>query len=74
MVKGVLCKQSQFGIETGLLLVVPKQRQAQVLRMAHEMLGHLGRDTTLSVAQEMYFWVSLTKSIAIDQQVRGCPR
>ena len=58
--------------ETFLRLVIPSHMQDQVLFMSHDELGHLGRDKTLSVAQERYFWIGLTKSV--EDKIKSCRR
>ena len=69
----VLYKRSyNFVGEKYLRLIIPRHYQDQVLTMTHNDLGHLGRDKTLSVAQERYFWVGLTKSI--DEKIKSCRR
>ena len=63
--------QTQTG-ETLHRLVIPDHLQAKVLTMSHDDLGHLGRDKTLSIAQERYFWVGLTKSV--EEKLKTCRR
>ena len=53
-------------------LVVPRHIQDQVLTKTHEDLGHLGRDKTLSVAQERFFWVGLSRSV--EDKIKQCRR
>ena len=40
--------------------------------MVHDDLGHLGRDKTLSVAKERFFWVGLTKDV--ETKLKTCFR
>ncbi len=58
--------------EKFLRLVIPHHMQDAVLRMAHDDLGHPGRDRTLSIAQERFYWVGIGKSI--DQKLKSCRR
>ena len=58
--------------EEKLRLVVPKHMQDILLTYTHDKLGHLGRDKTLSVAQDRYFWVGLAKSV--DDKIKNCRR
>ena len=46
--------------------------QDSVLTLSHDDLGHLGRDKTIAVAQERYFWVGLTDSV--EQKLKSCKR
>ena len=66
-----LTSQSQTG-EKFLRLLVPSHMQDTVLTLSHDDLGHLGRDKTLSIAQERYFWVGLTDSV--EQKLKTCRR
>ena len=47
-----------IGDEDAWKLVVPKEKQAQILSECHDMptAGHLGRDKTLSRIAKMYYW------------------
>ena len=65
-------KSTAVGGETYFRLVIPKHMRDTVLKMSHDDLGHLGRDKTLSIAQERYFWVGLPKSV--DQKIKSCRR
>ena len=51
-------------------VVIPKSRRQQVLGMVHDDLGHLGRDKTISVAQERFFWVGLAKDV--ENKIKSC--
>ena len=53
-------------------IIIPKHKQEQVLRLAHDELGHLGRDKVMSIAQERFFWVGLTK--AVEHKLKTCRR
>ena len=68
--KQVLYKKSHFYDSIVTRLVVPRQMQDEVLRRTHEEIGHLGRDKTLSIAQERFFWIGLARSV--EEKVRHC--
>ena len=53
-------------------VIVPRHLQQEVLSITHENCGHLGRDKTLSLAEDRYFWVGLSDSI--DRFVKTCMR
>jgi hypothetical protein len=69
----ILYKQSHNSVgEIILRIIVPLHLQDRVLSLSHDDLGHLGRDKTLSVAQDRYFWVGLTKSV--ENKLKTCQR
>ena len=53
-------------------MVIPAHKQQECLCLIHDDMGHLGRDKTLSVAQERFFWIGLTRYV--DNKVRTCKR
>jgi transposase InsO family protein/dUTPase len=53
-----------------LRIVVPEHLRTIVLSMSHDDLGHLGRDKTISIAQERFYWTGLTKSV--EDHIRNC--
>ena len=53
-------------------LVIPPHLQDTVFHMIHDDMGHLGRDKTLSLAQERFFWVGLTKFV--ETKIKSCYR
>ena len=68
----VLYKQSQTSDGVIFRLIVPKHMQQHVLTLSHDDMGHLGRDKTMSVARERYFWVGLGQSV--ESKIQTCPR
>ena len=70
--EGVLYKVSHAGDDVVKRIVVPVHRRQSVLEKSHNDLGHLGRDKTLSVAKDRYFWPGLTKDI--EEFIKTCPR
>ena len=68
----ILLKKSKFGENTIHRVVIPTQKQRECLYLVHDDLGHLGHDKTLSVAQERFFWVGLTKDV--EKKVKSCKR
>ena len=69
---GKLFKATHSGSEVVKRLVVPAHRRKEVLRMSHDELGHLGRDKTISVAKDRFFWPGLTKDV--EDYLKSCPR
>lgn len=69
---GVLFKISKLGDEVMHRVIIPAHKQNECLSLVHDDLGHLGRDKTLSVAQERFYWVGLTKDV--ETKIKTCHR
>lgn len=69
---GVLCRSSKIDDTTVHRIVIPAQKQQECLSLIHDDMGHLGRDKTLSIAQERFFWIGMTKDV--EQKVKTCRR
>jgi transposase InsO family protein len=69
---GVLLKQSKLEDEVLERIVIPAHKQKECLYLVHDDMGHLGRDKTLSLAQERFYWIGLTKDI--EHKVKTCHR
>ena len=52
------------------LLVVPKELQSEVLRLAHEVSGHFGVEKTLARVKEGFWWPGYTR--AVEEWVAAC--
>lgn len=70
--QGVMYKKSKSGSITANRLVIPTHWRQEVLRLSHDEIGHLGREKTLSVARDRYFWVGLAQDV--EDKIRHCPR
>ena len=53
-------------------LVLPKKFQQVALNHMHDKMGHLGRDRSLELLHERYFWVGMHKSVV--DHVTHCNR
>ena len=69
---GILFKEKQSDGEQDRRIIVPTNKQMEVLKMSHDDMGHLGRDKTLSIASDRFYWVGLTKDI--EDYIKRCPR
>ena len=69
---GVLFRTSKINGSMVHRVVIPAQKQQECLCLIHDDMGHLGRDKTLSIAQERFFWVGMTRDI--EQKVKTCKR
>ena len=70
--EGVLYKVSKVCDEKRDRVVIPKHKYQEVLSLIHDDMGHLGRDKTLSLAQERFFWIGLTRDV--EYKVKSCKR
>ncbi len=53
-------------------LVVPKSHRQEALCGVHDKLGHFGRDRTLELARERFYWPGLQKDV--EDKLRQCGR
>ena len=58
------------GNNTYKTIVVPKALTAQVLRMAHDQLGHNGIHQTYTLLKRLYYWKGLKPSV--EKHIRMC--
>jgi transposase InsO family protein len=72
IVEGILYKYSNINQDICRRLVIPEHLRIETIRRTHEELGHLGREKTLAVSQERFFWIGLAK--AVSEHVRCCLR
>lgn len=70
--KGILYKSSNIRNQVKQRIVIPKHKKQDVLKLIHDDMGHLGRDKTVSLAQERFFWIGLIKDI--EHKVKHCYR
>ena len=52
--------------------LLPREYWAKASRYAHERTGHLGRDRTLDLLRERYFWPGMANSVA--KHIASCGR
>ena len=71
--QGVLYRNSQMDDQTKRLqLVLPKQFVSQALRHLHNDCGHPGRDRTLSLMKDRFYFPGMTS--VIENWVQNCSR
>lgn len=70
--RGVLYREVTTGDETVSQLVIPRSLQKRALSGIHDNIGHPGRDRTLSLAKERFWWPGITKNV--EDWVKRCPR
>ena len=69
---GILYRTRHNDGEERLQLVLPKAIRNQALRGLHDEVGHLGRDRTLDLVRQRFYWPSLSKDV--EDYLRNCER
>ena len=72
LVSGQLMRKRTCHDGTQLQLVLPKKYWTVALRYVHNQMGHLGRDRSLELLLEQYYWVGMHKTVA--DYVSRCER
>lgn len=72
---GVLYRQLRQEEDTCWQLVLPEAYRNQALEGLHDMMGHLGRDRTLDLARQRFFWPGMGQDVkAYIKQCGRCLR
>lgn len=53
-------------------LVLPREFRAMALEGLHDHMGHLGRDRTLSLVRDRFYWPRMTTDV--EERIRACGR
>ena len=72
MIRGVLYREVKDDNTTVQQLVLPKVYQRMVMEGLHNDVGHPGRDRTLSLIRERFFWPKMTADV--DKWTTECRR
>ncbi|PVD33987.1 hypothetical protein C0Q70_05249 [Pomacea canaliculata] len=72
MKKGVLHRRVTVGEQEKEQLVVPSRYIRTVLECLHNDAGHPGRDRTLSLIRDRFFWPGMTADV--EDWIKKCPR
>lgn len=72
ILNGVLYRKSPVFGEERFQLVLPEGIQSEVFEALHDDLGHQGRDRTVSLFKERFYWPGMDADIA--RMVKNCPR
>jgi len=70
--RGVLVRKTVVNEVDQEQLVLPRQCRPVALRSLHDNAGHPGRDRTVSLLRDRFFWPGMTKDV--DQHVQHCDR
>ncbi|XP_046562916.1 uncharacterized protein LOC124271812 [Haliotis rubra] len=68
--RGVLYRVVKAADETQEQLVLPTRCRPAALRSLHDNIGHPGRDRTLSLIKERFYWPGMTKDV--EEHVQHC--
>ena len=63
VIRGVLYRDWKYGENSQLQLVLPPRYRKDVLRGLHYDIGHTGRDGTMSLLRERYFWPGMANDV-----------
>jgi len=70
--RGVLYRRIQENGKVIFQLVLPEQFKKIALNGAHDNMGHLGRDKTLSILRDRLYWPNLSNDVV--QYLKSCDR
>jgi transposase InsO family protein len=68
----VLYRRRETPNGTDFQLVLPNQYRSKAIHGCHDDAGHLGRDKTLELVRDRFFWPGMAASVA--DYVSRCPR
>ena len=69
---GVLCRKINFESENKLQIVLPSCFRQTALRGLHDDIGHHGRDRTLDLVRERFYWPRMSSEV--ENYVKQCDR
>ena len=72
LVRGVLYREVNVDGESRQQLVLPSVYRTQVLKGLHDEIGHPGRDRTISLVSERFFWPGMRSDV--EDWVKSCRR
>ena len=72
MKKGKLYRETSINGEPCEQFVLPQKHIPDVLRQLHDNVGHMGRDRTLSLVRDRFYWPGMAKDA--DEWIKECPR
>lgn len=70
--RGVLHRSIQVDGMERLQLVLPKEYRKLALKGLHDDVGHMGRDKTLGLVRDRYYWPQMARDV--EDWVRDCLR
>ena len=68
----LLYRRKQVEDRTTWQLLVPKEKRYELLRRAHDEMGHLGRDKTLGILADRVYWPKMKEDV--ENHIASCER
>ena len=72
MRRGLLYRVTDWEGQERSQVVLPKRYRELVLRSLHDDAGHQGRDKTLSLVRDRYYWPGMARDV--DHKLKTCER
>ena len=72
LVDGILYRNTTVDGQSARQLVLPAHFRDKVLEHLHDDMGHQGRDRTLSLVRQRFYWPGLDSGV--EKKVKGCVR
>lgn len=72
MKRGVMHRSTTVQDKERLQIVLPSEYRPLALKGLHDDIGHLGRDKTLQLVRDRYYWPKMTADV--ESKVKGCDR
>jgi transposase InsO family protein len=72
LIRGVLYREVTEKEETKLQLVIPTVYRSHVLKGCHDNIGHPGRERTLAIMKERFWWPQM--SAQVEEKIKMCDR
>ena len=72
IVSGALYRTVLINDESVRQIVLPVTFRREVLQILHDRMGHMGRDRTMHLLKERFFWPGMTKDV--DLYISRCRR
>jgi transposase InsO family protein len=70
--ENALYRQRQQDDSVMYQLVLPEVCRKQALQSLHDQMGHLGRDKTLDLVRDRFYWPKMAQDV--DQYIKSCER
>ena len=71
LVNGKLCLTAIINDQEREQLVLPSKLIPEVLKKLHNEVGHPGRDRTLSLLRDRFFWPGMSNDV--EDWIKKCP-
>lgn len=72
LIDGVLYRETVIGLQPRKQLVLPSNYVPRVLQMLNTDVGHPGRDRTLHLLGDRFYWRGMSGDV--DSYIKTCPQ